>query len=132
MHPVPCGIDPPQVSVTAKSPVALMTTPLAVASPLFVIVNTSWALVVPTVVFPKLMEDTARTRLGVPTNPVHEAVAVSGLVEALEVKMTVAVRAPAAVGLQFTVAVQDCPAGTVPQLSEIRKSPGLLPPNVTG
>lgn len=45
----PGVIEPPHVSVTAKSPTALVATPVAVASPVFVSVNTSGELTVPTV-----------------------------------------------------------------------------------
>jgi len=56
---------------------------------------------------------------------------VSGLDAALLANDTVAVRLPAAVGTQFTVAEQVLPAETVPQLFEMVKSPGLAPERVT-
>lgn len=70
--------------------------------------------------------------MGVPTNPVQDKAAVSGLLVAFETTLTVAVRAPATVGAQLTVTEQFCPADTVPQVSEMVKSPGLEPVSVTG
>src|SRR5882724_9690879 len=74
---------------------------------------------------------TASRMVGVPTKPVQEMAAVSGLEAALLANETVAVRLPAAVGTQLTVAEQVLPAATVPQLFEIVKSPGLAPLKVT-
>lgn len=45
----PAVIEPPQLSVTVKSPVAAVATLVAVAVPVFEIVNTAGELVVPTV-----------------------------------------------------------------------------------
>jgi hypothetical protein len=118
--------------VTVKSPIAAVATLVAVAVPVFEIVNTAGELVVPTVWFPKLIVVLASTIVGVPTNPVQEIFAVSGLLAAFDAKLTIAVRDPAAVGAQFTVAVQEAPGITVTQLfSEMVKSPGFVPPSVT-
>jgi len=86
---------------------------------------------VPTVWLPKLILDTASKMVGVPTKPVQEMAAVSGLDVALLANDTVAVRDPTAVGRQFTVAEQVLPAATVLQLFEMVKSPGLAPLRVT-
>src|SRR5882724_2028760 len=77
------------------------------------------------------MLDTAIRMIGVPTKPVQEMAAVSGLDAALEANETVAVRLPVAVGTQLTVAEQVLPVATVPQLLEMVKSPGLAPERVT-
>lgn len=122
-------IEPLQVSVTPKSPMALMTTLVAVARPVFVNVKTRGALVVPTVWLPKLICETARISVGVPTNPVQARLVVCGLVEVLSTMVTVAVREPAAVGTQFSVIVQLLPAVTVPQPFASVKSPGFVPPS---
>jgi len=127
----PWVIEPPQLSVTAKSPTVVMATLVAVARPVLVRVNVAGPDTVPTVWLPKLILDTASKIVGVPTKPVQEMAAVSGLEAALLVNETVAVRLPAAVGLQFTVAEQVLPAATVPQLLEMVKSPGLDPERVT-
>src|SRR5882724_5496605 len=127
----PWVIEPPQLSVTAKSPTVVMATLVAVARPVLVRVNVAGPDTVPTVWLPKLILDTASKIVGVPTKPVQEMAAVSGLEAALLVNETVAVRLPAAVGLQFTVAEQVLPVATVPQLFEMVKSPGLAPLKVT-
>src|SRR5882724_2387715 len=74
---------------------------------------------------------TASRIVGVPTKPVQEMAAVSGLLAALLVNDTVAVRLPTTVGTQFTVAEQVLPVETVPQLFEMVKSLGLVPLRVT-
>ncbi len=109
-----------------------ITTPIAVASPVFVRVKTAGPETVPTVWLPKFIFDTPMVKVGVPTKAVQAKVAESGLVEALEVKTAVAVLEPNVVGLQLMVAAQLAPGASVPQLSEMRKSPGLEPPKVTG
>lgn len=112
----PAVIDPPQVSETENSLLPeVMATLVAVANPVFEMVKTAGPLVVPTVVLPKLMVETARTSVGVPTKPVQESVTTCGLVAVLSVTVKVAGREPAAVGLQFNVIEQLLPGVTVPQ-----------------
>lgn len=110
---------------------AVIVTPVAVARPTLLSVNITGELTVPTIWFPKLIVETAIAIFGVPTNPVQESATESGLLAASEAKIAVAVRAPATVGLQFTVAEQLFPAVTTPQLFESVKSPGFVPPSVT-
>src|SRR5882724_4772288 len=104
-----------------------MATLVAVARPVLIKVNVAGPDTVPTVWLPKLILVTASKIVGVPTNPVQEMAAVSGLDAALLANETVAVRLPAALGLQLTVAEQVLPAETVPKLFEMVKSPGLAP-----
>ena len=66
--------------------------------------------------------------------PVPVAVSVCGLPAALSVMVSVALRAPAAVGLKVTLKVQLAPAasvaGSVPQVFVWAKSPAFAPPMV--
>ncbi len=113
------------------SPVVVMLDTLSGASPIFVIVKTAGPDVVPTVVLPKLILETPIWRLPFPFFPVQVKGTVCVTVESLSVKIREAVRDPAAVGAQLTVAAQLAPGSTVLQLFVCVKLVAFTPDKAT-
>ena len=119
----PADTEEPHVLVTAKSPGSAPVVPilLIVKLPLPVLVRVTdcAALVVPGFWFPKLRVDAERVTAGAVPAPVPVPVklTVCGLLAALSVKVKVAARLPAIVGVKVTLTVQLPPAATdVPQV----------------
>jgi hypothetical protein len=121
----PTAMEDPQVLVSAKSP--LVPTPVtAIGAALALVTVTVWLeLALPRATTPKF-NALADNVTGVP--PVPLRLTFWGLFEALSVKVSVPLAAPAAVGVNVTPTAQLAPAGTgVPQvLPEIAKGP-LIP-----
>ena len=119
-----------QLLVCPNSPELVPVKPTLVmvkAVPLgFESVTTLAALVVPTLWLPKSGTGEGE-RLGGAV-PVPDTPEVWGLLLALSVTVSVALRDPAAVGVKVTLIVQFPPAATLdPQLLVCPKSPGLVP-----
>lgn len=129
----------PQVLVRmAKSaafgPVKVMLVIVSVDVPLFVSVTfCGGMMVVPRVRLPKFKLAGFNVTAGAGgVTPVPDSVALSGLLEALVVKVREADRAPRAVGVNVTLTTQFKPAARVaPQVfAEMAKSPGFAPVRV--
>lgn len=128
---VPAARLMPQVSVSAKSPVAVMLVMLADPLPVLVAVATWTALVIPTVSLPKASrvgDKLTRGALKGGVVPVPDKVTNSGLLAALSENWSEAERVPVAVGVKVTVIVQLDPAARfVSQLLIWAKSVLLVP-----
>ena len=127
---VPAAKLVPQLFVCEKSPALVPAIPIApidsVALPLFVSVSVCGLLVVPVFCTEKVKLATLKLAPGAPPIPVSPTVC--GLLLALSVIVTEAVRAPAAVGLKETLIVQLVPAAKLaPQLFVCEKSPLFTP-----
>jgi len=84
---------------------------------------------IPTSTGLKAIEAGNTVKLTVDCVPVPERISFCGLLNALSVTVTLAVRLPVAVGLKVTVMPQLAPAAKVlPQVLVWAKSPGLAPP----
>ena len=119
-----------QVSTSVKSvasaPVKVMLEMLKLALPVLLRVTTCEVLTMSTASFPK--ERLVGERLAADAAPVPERLTLCGLPVALSVRVTAAVRVPAAVGLKVTLIVQLAPAATLdPQLLVCAKSLALAP-----
>ena len=120
----PAATELPQVSVSAKSPLAEILVIVKVAEPVLLSVTVCAALVVPTVWLAKVIEVAERLAVVVGAVPVPVRLTVCGLPEALSVMLKVPVRIPEAVGVNVTLMVQLAPTATeLPQVSVSVKSP---------
>src|SRR5271157_522402 len=122
----------PQVLVWEKSPLAVMLETVSEALPVLVRVTVCAALLVPDIRAEKVSEEVDKLTTG--PVPVPVKITVSGLSEALSVKLSEALRFPIAVGANVTVTVQ-MPLGAIVapvQVSALlAKSLPFAPPIVT-
>ncbi len=124
----PAATELPQVSVSAKSPLAEILVIVKVAEPVLVSVTVCAALVVPTVWLAKASEVAERLAVVAGAVPVPVRVTDCGLSEALSVMLRVPVRVPEAVGVKVTLMLQLAPAATeLPQVLVCVKSPLFVP-----
>jgi hypothetical protein len=120
----PAATELPQLSVSAKSPLAEILVIVKLTVPVLVSVTVCAALVVPTVWLANVNEEAERLTVVVGAVPVPVRLTVCGLPEALSVMLKVPVRVPEAVGVKVMLMVQLAPAATeLPQLSVSAKSP---------
>jgi len=131
---LPAATELPQVFVSAKSPALVPVTVrlvmLKLALPVLVR-TTAWpVLVVPTLSLGKDKAEVERLTAGTVPAPVPMPVKLTvwGLLAALSVKVKVAVRLPAMVGVKVTLTVQLLSAATeLPQVLVSSKSPASVP-----
>ncbi len=128
--------EPPQfvtgTVTTAKSPLATTDVIVSVPEPVFVRMMLRVVEVVESVWSPKAREVGFRLTPGAADTPVPLTGTVCGEPAALSLKLRMAERAPPAVGVKITEAVQVCPGVvSVVQVVERAKSPGFVPVNVT-
>lgn len=111
LHPSPAPKVAPQVVVLLKSPelapVIVIEEIAIVAPPVFVRVTVTGELELPTDMEPKATDVGERLPVGAVPVPVRGAL--SGLVEALVVKVRLALRAPKAFGVKVTPTIQLLP-----------------------
>ncbi len=130
----PAANEAPQVVVSLKSPefVPVMEIPLIVrvSVPVFVSVTVCAAVEVPRAVAANVSVEGERDTVG--AVPVPDRDMVCGEEAALSLTLSVAVRAPLAVGLNATLIEQFAPAAKLaPQVLFSVKSDALAPPTVT-
>jgi len=114
--------------VTAKSPDATTLATLSVPVPVLVRTMLRAVLVVETVCCPKSKLVGLRVTMGAAATPVPDTADVCGLPVALSTTLSVADRAPGAVGLKMPVIVQASPdMSSDGQLLVWLKSPGFVP-----
>jgi len=117
---------PPQLLVSAKSPVTATLLIVRVADPVLVSVAGCAPLVLPTFVLVKVRE--AGATLAEFVTPVPDRAAVWGLPVALSLTVKVAVLLPTAAGVNVTLIVQLAPAARLePQVWVCAKSPLSVP-----
>ena len=128
---VPAATEPPQLSISPKSPAFVPVTAMAavnVALPVLLRLKFRAPLVVPTDWLPKTKLPVERPTTGAVPTPVPVRDTICGLVGALSVMVNEAVRLPVAVGVNLTLLVQLLLAATeLPHVLVSPKSPGLAP-----
>jgi hypothetical protein len=111
----PAASEPTQLLVAANSADGVAAAEVIETGnvPLLVIVTARAALVVPTVCALKLIAVALRAMLGTATAEAAPVREMPGLLAALDCKVKVAVRVPAAIGVKLAPRVQVAPAATV-------------------
>ena len=118
----------PQVSVSAKSPLALMLVNISVALPTLVTVTLCLLLVAPTNWFPKGKAVAERLMAGPNGVPVPVRLTDCGLSPALSMTTREPTRVPVAVGVNVTLMEQDALAARVAGQVEAVNSPVAMTP----
>ena len=118
----------PQVSVSAKSPLALMLVNISVALPTLVTVTLCLLLVAPTNWFPKGKAVAERLMAGPNGVPVPVRLTDCGLSPALSMTTREPTRVPVAAGVNVTLMEQDALAARVAGHIEAVKSPVAVTP----
>jgi hypothetical protein len=123
----PTAREPPQLLVSAKSPLVEIVVIAKAAEPVFVSVTVCAALVVPTFWLAKVSETGERLAVVVDGVAVPVRPTVCGLPGALSLTLKLPVRVPDAVGVNVTLMAQFPPAAReLPQLSVSAKSPLVM------
>jgi len=127
---LPAATEDPQVSTSEKSPGSVpakaIPETVKVALPVLLKVTTCEELVVSTATLPK--DRLEGEKLVAAAVPVPLRLTLCGLPDALSVRVTEAVKAPAAAGLKVTLIVQLAPEATLdPQVLVSAKSLALVP-----